>query len=88
MVYQYNSRIHLAEVVLNVKDLESQIAFYHQLLGLEILNQSGNQVLLGAGGKPLVKLIQTEDTSNPKQSYGLYHMALLLPSREVDCCLT
>ena len=88
MVYQYNSRIHLAEVVLNVKDLESQIAFYHQLLGLEILNQSGNQVLLGAGGKPLVKLIQTEDTSKPKQSYGLYHMVLLLPSREVDCCLT
>ena len=29
-----------------------------------------------------MKLIQTEDTSNPKQGYGLYHMALLLPSRE------
>ena len=29
-----------------------------------------------------MKLIQTEDTSNPKQSYGLYHMALLLPTRE------
>ena len=82
MVYQYNSRIHLAEVALNVKDLESQTAFYHQLLGLEILNQSRNQVLLGAGGKPLVKLIQTENTGNPKQSYGLYHMALLLPTRE------
>ena len=82
MVYQYNSRIHLTEVVLNVKDLESQIAFYHQLLGLEILNQSGNQVLLGAGGKPLVRLIKTDDISNPKQSYGLYHMALLLPTRE------
>ena len=82
MVYQYNSRIHLAEVALNVRDIENQTAFYHQLLGLEILNQSENQVLLGAGGKPLVKLIQTEDTSNPKQSYGLYHMALLLPSRE------
>ena len=82
MVYQYNSRIHLAEVALNVRDLASQTTFYHQLLGLEILNQSENQVLLGAGGKPLVKLIQTEYTSNPKQSYGLYHMALLLPSRE------
>ena len=82
MVYQYNSRIHLAEVALNVRDLASQTAFYHQLLGLEILNQSENQVLLGAGGKPLVRLIKTEDTSNPKQSYGLYHMALLLPSRE------
>ena len=82
MVYQYNSHIHLAEVALNVKDLESQTAFYHQLLGLEILSRSEGEVLLGAGGKALVKLIKTDDTSNPKQTYGLYHMALLLPSRE------
>ena len=82
MVYEYNSQIYLAEVALNVKDLESQTAFYHQLLGLEILNQSENIVLLGVGGKPLVQLIKTDDTSNPKQSYGLYHMALLLPTRE------
>ena len=82
MVYEYNSRIHLAEVALNVRDLASQTAFYHQLLGLEILNQSEKEILLGAGGKPLVKLIQTENTGNPKQSYGLYHMALLLPTRE------
>ena len=82
MVYQYNSQIHLAEVALNVKDLESQTAFYHQLLGLEIFSQSEGEALLGAGEKALVKLIKTDDTSNPKQTYGLYHMALLLPSRE------
>lgn len=82
MVYEYNSKIYLAEVALNVKDLESQTAFYHLLLGLEILNQSEKEVLLGAGGKPLVRLIKTDDISNPKQSYGLYHMALLLPTRE------
>ena len=82
MVYEYNSQIYLAEVALNVKDLESQTAFYRQLLGLEILNQSEKEVLLGAGGKPLVRLIKTDDISNPKQSYGLYHMALLLPTRE------
>ena len=82
MVYEYNSRIHLAEVALNVKDLESQTAFYHQLLGLEILSQSEGEALLGTGDKALVKLIKTDDISNPKQSYGLYHMALLLPSRE------
>ena len=82
MVYQYNSRIHLAEVALNVRDLAGQTVFYHQLLGLELLSQSEEKVLLGAGGKTLVKLIQTEDTSNSKQGYGLYHMALLLPSRE------
>ena len=82
MVYEYNSHIYLAEVTLNVKDLESQTAFYHQLLGLEIVSQSEGETLLGAGDKALVKLIKTDDTSNPKQTYGLYHMALLLPSRE------
>ena len=82
MVYEYNSKIHLAEVALNVKDLESQIAFYHQLLGLEILSQSEGEAVLGAGDKALVKLIKTDDTRNPKQTYGLYHMALLLPSQE------
>ena len=82
MVYEYNSHIHLAGVTLNVKDLESQTAFYHQLLGLEIVSQSEGEAVLGAGDKALVKLIKTDDTSNPKQTYGLYHMALLLPSRE------
>lgn len=41
MIYQYNSQIYLAEVALNVEDLESQIAFYQQLVGFGILSQSG-----------------------------------------------
>ena len=51
MVYEYNSHIHLVEVTLNVKDLESQTAFYHQLLGLEIVSQSEGEAVLGAGDK-------------------------------------
>ena len=31
MTYEYQSHIYLAEVVLNVKDLASQTAFYHKL---------------------------------------------------------
>ena len=82
MTYVYNSKIYLAEAVLNVKDLARQTAFYTQILGLEILSQTEEEVLLGAGGKPLVHLIQTDRTESVKASYGLYHMAILLPSRE------
>lgn len=82
MTYAYNSKIYLAEAVLNVKDLARQTAFYTQILGLEMLSQSEEEVLLGAGGKPLVHLIQTVRTEAVKASYGLYHMAILLPSRE------
>lgn len=82
MTYAFNSKIYLAEAVLNVKDLARQTTFYTQILGLEMLSQSEEEVLLGAGGKPLVHLIQTVRTEAVKASYGLYHMAILLPSRE------
>lgn len=82
MTYAYNSKIYLGEAVLNVKDLARQTTFYTQILGLEILSQTEEEVLLGAGGKPLVHLIQTDRTESVKASYGLYHMAILLPSRE------
>ena len=82
MTYAYNSKIYLAEAVLNVKNLARQTAFHTQILGLEMLSQTEDEVLLGAGGKPLVRLIQTDRTEALKASYGLYHMAILLPSRE------
>lgn len=82
MVYAYNSEIYLAEAVLNVKDLARQTAFYTQIIGLEIRTQTETEVILGAGGKDLVHLIQTNRKEAVKSSYGLYHMAILLPSRE------
>lgn len=82
MVYSYNSKIYLAEAVLNVKDLVRQTAFYTQIIGLEIRTQTETEVILEAGGKDLVHLIQTNREEAVKSSYGLYHMAILLPSRE------
>ena len=82
MTYDYNSKIYLAEAVLNVKDLARQTAFYTQIMGLEILSQTETEVVLGAGNKPLVHLIETNREEAVKSSYGLYHMAILLPSRE------
>ena len=35
MTYDYNSKIYLAEAVLNVNDLARQTAFYTQVIGLE-----------------------------------------------------
>ena len=82
MVYKYNSKIYLAEAVLNVKDLARLTAFYTQIIGLEILSQSDQEVLLGTGGKAVVHLKKTKGEEVVQTSYGLYHMAILLPSRE------
>ena len=78
----YNSQFELGPVALNVRNLELQSLFYQQVLGLQVLSQSPNQVDLGVGQNPLVRLIQTEQEGNVNKSYGLFHLALVLPSRE------
>lgn len=78
----YNSQFELGHVALNVRDLELQSLFYQQVLGLQVLSQSPNQIDLGIGKTTLVRLIQTEQNGEVSHSYGLYHLAIVLPSRE------
>lgn len=78
----YNSKFELGYVALNVRNLELQSLFYQQVLGLQILTESQNQIDLGVGQTTLVRLIQTEQEGEVSQSYGLYHLAIVLPSRE------
>ena len=82
MTYEYKSYIYLAEAVLNVKDLASQTAFYQQIIGLEILSQTETEAILGVDGKVLVQLIQTQESGEVREHYGLYHLAILLPTRK------
>ncbi|HFR3474643.1 TPA: VOC family protein [Streptococcus suis] len=78
----YNSQFELGHVALNVRDLELQSLFYQQVLGLQVLSQSPNQIDLGVGKNILIRLIQTEQKGEVSHSYGLYHLAIVLPSQE------
>ena len=80
-MYPYNSTIRLSEVVLNVHDVNAQANFYSQIIGLTILKQEENEVSLGisGSGEVLVRLIQTDLPA--EKNYGLYHTAILVPSR-------
>ncbi|HEM3174464.1 TPA: VOC family protein [Streptococcus suis] len=78
----YNSQFELGYVALNVRNLELQSLYYKQVLGLQILTESQNQIDLGVGQTILVRLIQTAQDGDVSQSYGLYHLAIVLPSRE------
>lgn len=78
----YNSQIKLNEVALNVNHLLQETEFYTKRLGLQVLSQTNSEVLLGVGTTPLVRLIQTTIDKSVKESYGLYHLAIHLPTRE------
>ncbi|HFU4221427.1 TPA: VOC family protein [Streptococcus suis] len=78
----YNSQFELGHVALNVRNLELQSLFYQQVLGLQVLTENSKQIDLGVGQTTLVRLIQTEQKGEVSYSYGLYHLAIVLPSRE------
>ena len=78
----YESAFELGHVALNVRNLDLQSQYYQQVLGMSVIHQDETQIDLGVGKTVLVRLIQTEELLDIAGSYGLYHLAILLPSRE------
>lgn len=78
----YQSDFELGYVALNVGNLDLQSQYYQKVLGLNVIHQGESMIDLGVGKTLLVRLIKTEETLDVAGSYGLYHLAILLPSRE------
>jgi catechol 2,3-dioxygenase len=64
-----------------VTDLERQIAFYQQVIGLQLHWREGATAGLGAGNEDLLRLTEVRGARRTRGTTGLYHFAVLLPSR-------
>ena len=78
--------VRIGHVHLKVADLERSLAFYHGVLGLEITQRWGDQAaFLAAGGYHHHLGLNTWQSLGgappPPGSTGLYHVAILYPSR-------
>ncbi|MCM3668177.1 VOC family protein [Mesobacillus maritimus] len=84
MTFHQKPHTFVSQVHLNVQDLQRSLKFYQEILGLKIMEKNDRKAVLTADGKqPLVTIEQPEGVQ-PKQqrTTGLYHYALLLPSRK------
>ena len=72
-------------VTLQVSDLPRSRAFYTQTLGFRVIRESGTRLTLGAHDSvtPLVELVENRNApvQNTGKKLGLYHFAILLPTR-------
>jgi catechol 2,3-dioxygenase len=75
--------VYVNEVSIKVKNLESAVNFYQNIIGFQVLEKTGAQVVLTTDGKtPILIVEQPEEViSKPDRTAGLYHFAILLPSR-------
>jgi catechol 2,3-dioxygenase len=68
-------------VHLTVSDLDRSIDYYVRGVGLEVLGRDGGFASLGSGGRELLFLVEEPGAAPAVGHTGLYHFALLLPTR-------
>jgi len=68
-------------ISLTVADLDRQIDFYQEVIGLRLRWREGVEAGLGAGQKDLLRLTEDRGARRFRGATGLYHFAILLPSR-------
>jgi catechol 2,3-dioxygenase len=72
---------HLGAVHITVSDLERSIDFYERAIGLRLHRREDGSAALGAGGDDVLVLIEQPGALPAGRHAGLYHFAVLHPSR-------
>jgi catechol 2,3-dioxygenase len=73
--------LRLGSVALTVSDLERSLPFYQDALGLKVHRRENGTAALGAGGEDRVLLVEQPGARPAGRHAGLFHLALLHPSR-------
>lgn len=73
---------HMGLLSLTVGDLVKQLAFYRDVMGFALLSENKGHAVLGVGTTPLLVLHELPGApAFPPNATGLYHFAILLPTR-------
>ncbi len=75
------SRAVIGAVSLTVGDLDRSLDFYQNRMGLKLQRREGQQAWLGSGDDTWLALAAVSGARRPARATGLYHYAVLLPSR-------
>ncbi len=81
--FHQEPNIYVGEVNIKVKNLDYSLTFYQNIMGFQVLEKSDRKAVLTTDGKsPLLTLEQPDDVvAKTGRTSGLYHFAILLPSR-------
>ncbi|MDF2798052.1 MAG: catechol 1,2-dioxygenase [Devosia sp.] len=71
----------LGPVHLAVTDRAKALAIWRDVVGLRLLSETGNALVLGAGDQPLIVLETGALRPAVARTIGLYHVAIHVPSR-------
>lgn len=75
---------YVSNVTIHVSDLARSLAFYQNVIGFQIYSQTSRIAELTADGQTVLLTLEQPDgvTSKQPRTTGLYHFAILLPTRQ------
>jgi len=71
----------IGHVHLTVADLDRQVEFYQEVIGLKLHSREGATAGLGVGKEDLLRLTEVRSARRYRGTTGIYHFAILLPNR-------
>jgi catechol 2,3-dioxygenase len=71
----------LGLVALTVGDMTRSLDFYQNILGFQLHRRTGDSAFLGVDGRDLLSLTERPGARRVPRTTGLYHFAVLVPSR-------
>ncbi len=81
--FHQKPNLYVEQVSLNVLDLEKAIQFYTEIIGFQVLKQTDQKAILTTDDKTALLTLEQPQDVTPKEGKksGLYHFAILLPTR-------
>lgn len=79
--HSIDANMKLGHVALTIANLDQSIPFYRDVLGFNVKDNENGIAHLGAGGEDIVVLHENPQARRVRGTSGLYHFALLVPSR-------
>src|SRR3569833_1185541 len=74
--------LSMGPVTLRVVDVDRSLQFYRDVLGFAVIDRSAQGAVIGTGDRALLELIEDKAaTPRPAGTTGLYHVAILVPTR-------
>jgi catechol 2,3-dioxygenase len=82
-IYHQKPHSYVENVHIKVSNLEHSLKFYQEVLGFKVLSKSEGRIDLTADGKTALLTIEAIAAKQTmERTTGLYHFAVLLPSRK------
>lgn len=81
--FHQKPNIYVGEVNIKVENLDRALTFYQNLMGFQVLEKTDRKAALTTDGRNTLVTLEQPENVIPKEGRmsGLYHFAILLPSR-------